>query len=536
MSSSPAGGSTLGRRDLWNSLSDSSRRNTQQPANSPHNVATRLPGRSALSELDDDTYFEVLTSDILHLQQQLAALAHGTERAGRRLLSAGASYTERDLKAMAQAEEPSAAKLALHEILTNKQMLYERAVLHSTAKSASAPTKRIDDASDHIATSLSRLPYFYALVERLQALHEQASKPPIPTPPPASAAAVTPRPTPKPAAGSSAAGSADVLRAPAAAAQHSALVAELEALEREVAALAHARGAEREARKEGAQLRGQLSASEARSAAMRAEGEAAKAEVAQGAARQAHQAEHAAREAERLQRRLTEVEEEREGAVRERDEARAREAVSQAELAAALAAAMAARREEGRGEAAASAAAASAAAEVDRAAVVAAREAEEVERREVEAALRVSLAEAEAEVATQREAAARAREAAARLQQQLDGAQSGAQAGRQQEEAAAVLQERLVVETQARERAEREAEASARALQLWSQQQGLDDSFEAVLAEEMAAMREAFEAQLAELNARLATLRTEHRREVRELHASHDDQLRVAESRGRQAR
>ena len=99
-----------------------------------------------------------------------------------------------------------------------------------------------------------------------------------------------------------------------------------------MAALAHARGAEREARKEGAQLRGQLSASEARSAAMRAEGEAARAEVAQAAARQAHQAEHAAREAERLQRRLAELEKAREGAVRERDEARACEAAGQNSL------------------------------------------------------------------------------------------------------------------------------------------------------------------------------------------------------------
>jgi len=184
-----ASGSTLGRRDLSSSiapsLSDSSRRNTQQqPANSPHNVATRLPGRSALSEVDDSTYFEVLTNDILHLQQQLATLAHGTERAGRRLLSAGASYTERDLRAIAQAEEPPAAKLALHEILANKQMLYERAVLHSTAKSSSAPNKRIDDASEHVAPSLSRLPYFYALVERLQARLEQAAPNPDPDPNP----------------------------------------------------------------------------------------------------------------------------------------------------------------------------------------------------------------------------------------------------------------------------------------------------------------------------------------------------------------
>ena len=285
---------------MYSAMVDSSRRNAQQqPANSPHN-ATRLPGRSALSEVDDDTYFEVLTNDILHLQQQLAALAHGTERAGRRLLSAGASYTERDLKTVAQAEEPSAAKLALHEILTNKQMLFERAVLQTTAKSSSG--KRVDDASDHVAPSLSRLPYFYALVERLQSLHEQAGKPPAPAPSPASAAVMTPTPLPratpagpgtvdsarlastrtrpvegtaaKPAAGGSAAGAADVPRAPAAAvaatAQQSALVAELEALEREVAALAHARGAEREARKEGAQLRGQLGASEARQAAMRA--------------------------------------------------------------------------------------------------------------------------------------------------------------------------------------------------------------------------------------------------------------------------
>ena len=75
-------------------------------------------------------------------------------------------------------------------------------------------------------------------VSAAKALHEQAGKPPIPTPPPTSAAAVTPTPTPmptpKPPAGGSAAGSADVTLA----AQRSALVTELGALEREVAALA----------------------------------------------------------------------------------------------------------------------------------------------------------------------------------------------------------------------------------------------------------------------------------------------------------
>ena len=49
-------------------------------------------------------------------------------------------------------------------------------------------------------------------------------------------------------------------------------------------------------------------------------------------------------------------------------------------------------------------------------------------------------------------------------------------------------------------------------------------------------MREDFEAQLAELNAQLAALRTEHRRELRELRAAHEAELRVAESRGRRER
>ena len=44
------------------------------------------------------------------------------------------------------------------------------------------------------------------------------------------------------------------------------------------------------------------------------------------------------------------------------------------------------------------------------------------------------------------------------------------------------------------------------------------------------------QAQLAARDAQLATLRTEHRRELRELHAAHEEQLRVAEAHGRHAR
>jgi hypothetical protein len=65
-----------------------------------------------------------------------------------------------------------------------------------------------------------------------------------------------------------------------------------------VATLTHPRGTKREARKEGAQLHGQLSVSEV-------EGGAARAEVVQAPAQQAHQAERAAQEVERLQRRIT---------------------------------------------------------------------------------------------------------------------------------------------------------------------------------------------------------------------------------------
>ena len=79
----------------------------------------------------------------------------------------------------------------------------------------------------------------------------------------------------------------------------------------------------------------------------------------------------------------------------------------------------------------------------------------------------------------------------------------------------------------------KEAEASRRQLELL---ESADDSYEAVLAQEMGAMREAFEAQLAARDAQLATLRTEHRRELRELHAAHEEQLRVAEAHGRHAR
>ena len=87
--------------------------------------------RCALSGVDDDTYCDVLASDILHTQQKLASLAHAPERAGKRLISAGLSYAERDLRAL-RIEPGGAAAPALREILTDKLMQLERGVLKAT--------------------------------------------------------------------------------------------------------------------------------------------------------------------------------------------------------------------------------------------------------------------------------------------------------------------------------------------------------------------------------------------------------------------
>ena len=81
---------------------------------------------------------------------------------------------------------------------------------------------------------------------------------------------------------------------------------------------------------------------------------------------------------------------------------------------------------------------------------------------------------------------------------------------------------------EARERAEREAEASRRQLELL---ESADDSYEAVLAQEMGAMREAFEAKLSEAQEALRLEKLERRREVHRLVTTHAEELRAAEAR-----
>ena len=138
--------------------------------------------RCALSGVDDDTYCDVLASDILHTQQKLASLAHAPERAGKRLISAGLSYAERDLRALRIEPGGAAGRLALREILTDKLMQLERGVLQTTfdphgGKSADLPSSGADGATAELcAPSLSRLPYLFALFERLQSLGDLAQR------------------------------------------------------------------------------------------------------------------------------------------------------------------------------------------------------------------------------------------------------------------------------------------------------------------------------------------------------------------------
>ena len=58
-----------------------------------------------------------------------------------------------------------------------------------------------------------------------------------------------------------------------------------------------------------------------------------------------------------------------------------------------------------------------------------------------------------------------------------------------------------------------------------------DDSYEAVLAQEMGAMREAFEAKLSEAQEALRLEKLERRREVHRLVTTHAEELRAAEAR-----
>ena len=114
-------------------------------------------------------------------RSKLASLAHAAERAGKRLIRR-TDYAARALRAGRLAPGGAAARLALREILTDKLMQLERGVLQTTfdphgGKSADLPSSGADGATAELcAPSLSRLPYLFALFERLQSLGDLAQR------------------------------------------------------------------------------------------------------------------------------------------------------------------------------------------------------------------------------------------------------------------------------------------------------------------------------------------------------------------------
>jgi hypothetical protein len=95
------------------------------------------------------------------------------------------------------------------------------------------------------------------------------------------------------------------------------------------------------------------------------------------------------------------------------------------------------------------------------------------------------------------------------------------------------LRSRLAEEKEAREAAERVAVSNERACQLLQSAAGGDDSFEAALAQELAAMRDAYEAKLAAANELARTTATAHRREIRLLQEAAERAQRQIETRAR---
>ena len=100
----------------------------------------------------------MLEHDILAVQARLAENSATPELQGRQ-------FNERELQALRESGPAIAGKLALHEILAEKLMCLERAMLHATGGQPVLPTPE-----------LSRLPSLLAIVERLQSAHLHSAR------------------------------------------------------------------------------------------------------------------------------------------------------------------------------------------------------------------------------------------------------------------------------------------------------------------------------------------------------------------------
>ena len=98
---------------------------------------------------------------------------------------------------------------------------------------------------------------------------------------------------------------------------------------------------------------------------------------------------------------------------------------------------------------------------------------------------------------------------------------------------ASSLRARLDAERHAREAAERAADASERQCELLSGAADGEESFEAVLAQDLAAMRDAYEARLAQAHEGAREAAAAHRKAMRAVQESAERERRAAEARAR---
>mmetsp|Transcript_12133 Transcript_12133/g.31745 ORF Transcript_12133/g.31745 Transcript_12133/m.31745 type:complete len:489 (-) Transcript_12133:274-1740(-) len=112
---------------------------------------------SYLAKLDDLTYFSAMRADILSVQRRLRAFATPVK---------GGEVSEASLQLIVGGSNPLHAKVALHELLQDKMMQLERAVVLATADGVPG-----EENVPLTPTANTRLSYYVNLLDRLQRMH-----------------------------------------------------------------------------------------------------------------------------------------------------------------------------------------------------------------------------------------------------------------------------------------------------------------------------------------------------------------------------
>lgn len=114
---------------------------------------------SYLGKLDDSTYFSAMRADILNVQRRLRAFATPVK---------GAEVSEASMQLIVGGSNPLHAKVALHELLQDKMMQLERAVVQATADGVPG-----EENVPMTPAGNTRLAYYVNVLDRLQRLHAQ---------------------------------------------------------------------------------------------------------------------------------------------------------------------------------------------------------------------------------------------------------------------------------------------------------------------------------------------------------------------------